>query len=33
LQLQVASLELSSRMIDGGPGEQLAASQPVPSLI
>ena len=33
LQLQVASLELSNRMTDAGPGEQLAASQPVPSLI
>ena len=33
LQLQVASLELSNRMTDAGPGEQLAASQPVQSLI
>ena len=33
LQLQVASLELSSRTTDGDPCEQLAARQPVQSLI
>ena len=33
LQLQVTSLELSGPMTDAGPGEQLAASQPVQSLI